>query len=110
MQELRAARRFQLPLSFRFQIPGDAEKATHQGQVQDISYCGVYFFTERELKPGTELNLSFRLPGETAGSKDGVMVQAVGKVLRVEPRIVNGAPLQGIAVALQKYEFVRAAA
>ncbi len=58
------------------------------------------------MQEGSHLDLILTLPEEiTSGAE--VLVHALGKVLRVEPRIEDGNTRIGIAAVIERYDIVR---
>lgn len=68
--------------------------------LENISSSGLYLRMPRALRFGDELNLLITFSN---GIKNGATASLLGRVLRVEPG-VDG--LNGIAMAIQQYEFV----
>lgn len=74
---------------------------------RNISVRGVYFTTDLKLTPGSFLDLSLTLPAEyTEGTE--VFIRTQGRIVRVEREAEAGSI--GVAMAIQKYEIVRAKA
>lgn len=67
--------------------------------LENISSGGVYFRIPRTLKSGDELNLVVRF----SNGHQGATAALIGSVLRVEPGLDG---LHGIAMAIQRYEFI----
>ena len=67
--------------------------------LENMSSGGVYFRIPRTLNSGEELNLVVRF----SNGHKGATAAIIGSVLRVEAG-VDG--LHGIAVAIQRYEFI----
>src|ERR1700686_2779896 len=106
MTERRLARRYDLtlPVSIRF----SAEKLVvrQEGKTRDISTKGLDFVIERELEAGSALDLTLTLPGERSQGSD-VFVGAQRKVVRVEPRLEEGAQRMRLAAVIERYDIVR---
>jgi hypothetical protein len=99
----RSAPRYLLPLPIAARIAQNAELVV--GISRDISVRGVYFTIDQELTSGSVLDLSFTLPAEiTEGTE--VFVHTQGRVVRIEGETDSGRI--GVAVAIEKYEIVRA--
>lgn len=103
--ERRVARRYTmtLPLSVRCSEPtGIVER---QGKTRDVSFRGLYFWTEGNFELGTEIEFTLILPKEFTLAAD-VYIRCSGRVIRVEPQ--NGS--RGIAAQIEHYEFLPTAA
>jgi hypothetical protein len=101
----RSAPRYVLALPIVARIAQQTEPVA--GISRNISVRGVYFTMDQELPPGSALELSFTLPAEmTEGTE--VFVSAQGRVVRVERE--SDAERVGVAMAIEKYEIVRAKA
>ena len=76
---------FLLPVSFH-----DVASGTQGlGFTQDLSSRGVFFFTDRALQEGAEIELTLNMPSEiTLG--EGMRVRCRGRVLRVVRRSDQG--------------------
>ncbi len=109
MTERRNTRRYDLSLPIVIRGATEGSGAAQEGQTRDISTRGLYFVLDRNLKADSELQLTLRLPTEmTHGSE--VLVRALGKVVRVEPRTEDGNMRMGVAAVIQRYDIVRAEA
>jgi hypothetical protein len=98
--EKRSIRRFplDLPVSVRFQNNGGHEIAGH---TRDVSARGVYMYMENEIRVGAPIEFVMTLPPEITLSGP-IRVLCSGTVLRVERNDIA----QGVAVAINKYDFV----
>jgi PilZ domain len=102
--EQRRTRRFklQLPLSI---VRTGTGRVTTSGQTQNISSSGVLFIAEREPDLGGPIEYVITL------NHDGlqpVSLRCMGKVLRSQPSIPDGAsPAYQVAATLERYEFIR---
>jgi hypothetical protein len=106
MTERRTARRYDLALPVIIRIPLEKDKSTRNGKTRDISTRGIYFTIDRDLSAGAELDITLKLPAEvTRGSE--VLVQATGKVIRVERTPDDGSTKVGVAAIIERYEIVR---
>jgi len=98
--EKRSTRRFalELPISIKFLNDGKYELT---GRTRDVSSRGVFIRMNSEIAEGASLEFVMTLPPEVtlAGA---IRVRCQGRVLRVEK---NGQE-QGVAVAIEKYDFV----
>ncbi|HEV2521899.1 MAG TPA: PilZ domain-containing protein [Candidatus Acidoferrales bacterium] len=99
----RSATRYPLALPIAIRLSERAEAVA--GTSRDMSVRGVYFTADQEFTRGSVLDVSFTLPAEiTEGTE--VFVRAQGPVVRVES--AGGGGRVGIAMVIEKYEFVRA--
>lgn len=97
----RAARRFAmaLPLLVKFTCgDGISEKAA---ETHDISFRGVYFFTDTPPEQGSAVELVLTLPQQITLAGD-VRIRCFASVLRVEPRDTT----RGVAARIDRYEFL----
>ena len=104
-EERRVLSRFRIEVPLSLQVPGRV--ATAQAKTRDINACGIFFYTEFELAPGTELAFVITLPPELT-STEGVQMICKAKVLRIQPDLASG--YLGVAAAIHCFEFVAAAA
>lgn len=100
--ERRQARRYDVSLPIAMKVAIGSETIQHNGQTRDISTRGLYFITEDDLAPGTEIELSLTLP---AGD---VFIRAKGRVIRVDRHKGNSGPAIGIAATMESYDMIRA--
>ena len=102
--ERRSARRFTmaLPLVLRFHDSGSVEK---RGETRDVSFRGLYFWTQEELKAGIAIEFVLTLPREITMTRD-VHIHCFGRVIRVEPQPQR----RGVAARIERYEFLPASA
>jgi hypothetical protein len=77
-QEVRCAVRFPLDLP----VVLSTGEADVEGHTKNISASGVLFVLDKELRVGTELRFSMRMPRETLGSPQDVVVHCKGRVVR----------------------------
>jgi hypothetical protein len=99
--ERRTSRRFTmaLPLSLRLQeASGLVEKC---GETRDVSFRGLYFWTDQELEPGIPIEFVLTLPKEITMTRD-VKIHCYGRVTRVEPQQQT----RGVAARIERYEFL----
>ena len=99
--EKRGTRRFalDLPIAVTFLDNGTCEVT---GRTRDVSSRGVFFYVKSNIHEGAAIEFLMTLPTEVTLT-DAIRVHCTGKVLRVDP---TGAA-QGIAVAIDKYDFVK---
>ena len=98
--EKRTTRRFSfdLPISVKFLANGSRDMAGH---TRDVSSRGVFMYLEGEIGVGASIEFIMTLPPEITLS-ESMRVHCVGTVLRVD----KSAQEQGVAVAIDKYDFV----
>ena len=102
--EKRSNRRFvlDLPIAVKFL---DSHTQEASGHTRDVSSRGVFFYTESKIDEGTPIEFVMTLPSEITLT-DPIRVHCTGKVVRVDG---PSAAEQGVAVAIEKYDFVREA-
>lgn len=106
MTERRTARRYDLSLPVNVRLQLNREPGLHGGQTRDISTRGVYFTTQRDLAPGTEVDFTLTLPAEiTRGTE--VFVRAHGRVVRVDKRRDEDHETIGVAAVIERYDIIR---
>ena len=96
----RATRRFSLdlPISVKFLDNGKRELAGH---TRDVSSRGVFIYLDTEIAAGALIEFVMTLPTEITLSNP-IRVRCTGKVLRVD----KTGQEQGVAIAIDKYDFV----
>jgi hypothetical protein len=77
-QEVRCAVRFPLALPV---VLSTGEKDL-EGQTRNVSASGVLFALDRDLRVGSDVQFSMRMPRETLGSPQDVVVHCKGRVVR----------------------------
>jgi hypothetical protein len=98
--EKRSTRRFSLELPITITYANNAA-AELVAQTRDVSSRGVFMYLNSELAEGATLEFIMTLPREITLA-DPIRVQCTGRVLRVQSRERR----QGIAVSIDKYDFV----
>ena len=98
--EKRSTRRFSLdlPISVKFLDNGRRELA---GRTRDVSSRGAFMYLDTQITSGAPIEFVMTLPPEIALA-DPIRVRCTGKILRVD----KAAQEQGIAVAIDHYDFV----
>jgi hypothetical protein len=98
--EKRSTRRFslELPISVKFVNNGRRESTGH---TRDVSSHGVFMYLETEINEGAPIEFVMTLPTEVTLAEP-VRVRCTGKVLRV----TRAEQEQGVAVAIDNYDFV----
>ena len=96
----RAARRFplDLPISLRFSSSGKPSVAAH---TRDVSSRGVFFYADADMAKGSAVDFVMTLPEEITLASP-IRVHCHGKIVRVD----KSAKFRGVAVAIDKYDFV----
>jgi hypothetical protein len=99
--EQRSIRRFSLdlPISVKFLDHGRHEFGA---RTRDVSSRGIFMFVNTELTAGSPIEFVMTLPPEITLAEP-LRVRCAGKVLRVDKTEQD----QGVAVAIEKYDFVR---
>lgn len=98
--EKRTTRRFSLdlPISVKFLDNGQRELAGH---TRDVSSRGVFMYLDTDITTGAPIEFIMTLPPEITLA-DPIRVRCKGKILRVD----KAAQGQGVAVTIEKYDFV----
>jgi hypothetical protein len=103
MDERRASRRFTMSLPVVIRPNGHGGEL--RGQTRDVSFRGLYFTTEGDCAPGSEIEFILTLPKEITLAND-VKIHCFGHVVRVEPQQAG----RGVAAKIERYEFLQASA
>ncbi len=101
--ERRAARRFTLMLPVRLRYPDGAGVIEKDGETRDVSYRGLYFFTQADPLAGSAIEFVLTLPQQITLAGD-VHIRCYGRVLRVEPQEGRC----GVAARIDRHEFLPA--
>lgn len=101
-EEKRRARRFEMALPVTVMSVGQ-KQGSLAAQSRDISSSGIFIECDREIHPGTTMELVVNLPEEITQAAP-VRLRCLGRVVRVDrgPR-----ERMGMAVAIERYEFMR---
>jgi hypothetical protein len=78
----------------------------YTGQLRDVSRTGIFFHSDVPIESGTGLELTFSLPAERDRGTS-VLVRASAKTLRSTPIPGEVSPVYGVAVAIDRIDFVR---
>jgi hypothetical protein len=97
MIEQRKHQRFELRLPFEVVWNGSRSKV--RGETRNLSSTGVLFHSETDLPLGESIEYLITLP-RTPGTRKGVRLRCVGKVLREDTH-------SAFAASLERYEFLR---
>lgn len=87
-----------LPLTLR-EVGGSTGE--WHGETRDVSFRGVYFFTDTGFEIGSRIDFVLTLPKRITLATD-VHIHCAGLVVRVEPH--NGQ--SGVAAQIDKYDFL----
>jgi PilZ domain len=101
--ERRASRRFTMALPLTVRANGPSGTMENNGKTRDVSFRGLFFTTDGEFQPGTQIEFVLTLPKEITQAGD-VNIRCYGQVVRVEP----SAESRGIAARIDRYEFIAA--
>jgi PilZ domain-containing protein len=104
--ERRTSRRYDLSLPILVRVPTEKASDSQKGKTRDISTRGLYFVMDQDPQMGSRLDMVLTLPPEVTSGAE-VLVHALGKVLRVEPRIEDGNTRMGVAAIIERYDIVR---
>ena len=104
--ERRTSRRYDLSLPVLVRVPSGKTFDSQKTKTRDISTRGLYFVMDQDPQAGSRLDLVLTLPTEVTSGAE-VLVHALGKVLRVEPRIEDGNTRIGVAAVIERYDIVR---
>lgn len=98
--EKRSTRRFalELPITITYADNASTELIA---LARDVSSRGVFMYVDREFAEGATIEFIMTLPREITLA-DAIRVQCAGRVLRLE----NKDRRQGIAVTIDKYDFL----
>jgi len=77
-QEVRCAVRF--PLSLPVMLSAGENDA--EGETRNVSASGVLFALDKALRVGLDVHFSMKMPRETLGSPQDVVVHCKGRVVR----------------------------
>src|SRR5271165_876 len=76
--DFRNAERFPLQLAVALKT---AEQE-YIAETRDISAGGILLFTQAEIGVGSPVQFTIRMPGQTLGAADDVLVECEGRVVR----------------------------
>ena len=100
-QDRRKLARLPLEVFVRIQVCGD--EAVDFAETRNVSARGLYFHTKARLEPGQELECVLVLPEKLTQSPTPMLVGCRGKVLRVNPEVVDHK--SGVAMEIHTYDF-----
>ncbi len=104
-EDRRASRRYTMSLPVTIRANGRGSAAERPGKTRDVSFRGLYFMTDADCDPGTEIEFILTLPKEITLATD-VKIHCFGHVVRVEPQDDG----RGVAARIERYEFLQASA
>lgn len=105
MRERRSAQRYRLSLPIVVDLLTPLRIEWQKGMTKDISVQGVYFLTDQEPAPDSVIELKISVPSKSAAVE--TVLQARGKVVRVERVQEQGVGGVGVAAALERCDIVR---
>ena len=100
--ERRTTRRYTMALPVTVRSNGQEASSDLHGKTRDVSFRGLYFTTDAECDPGSEIEFILTLPKEVTLASD-VNIHCFGHVVRVE----NQSGGRGIAARIDRYEFMQ---
>ena len=106
MTERRTTRRYDLSLPVIIRVPKERKEDSQEGKTRDISTRGLYFVIQQDLAAGSDLDITLTIPAEITHGTE-VFVRALGKVVRVERRMEDGAARMGVAAVIERYDIIR---
>jgi hypothetical protein len=106
MGERRKARRYEVYLPVQVCMSKHRPMEYHTGQLRDVSRTGIFFHSDVPIESGAGLELTFSLPAERERGTS-VLVRASARTLRSTPIAGETTPVYGIAVAIDRIDFVR---
>jgi hypothetical protein len=106
MGERRKARRYEVYLPVQVCMSKQRPLEFHTGQLRDVSRTGIFFHSDVAIESGAGLELTFSLPAERERGTS-VLVRASAKTLRSTPLPGEVTPVFGVAVAIDRIDFVR---
>ncbi len=103
--ERRINRRFHMRLPLLVRWAGQEGRTVEtSAETQDVSSRGLYFYVDKQLPPGSAVEIVLTLPTEITLAGP-VRVRCLGRIIRVEPQ--NSTKKLGIAAEIDRYEFLR---
>jgi len=107
VSDARTGKRFPLELPIKFHKA--EENSEHSGVTGNLSAAGVYIRADASLEVGSNVEFEITLPPEVTGSKDSVVVQCRGRVVRTDELPAERGPSdsRGVACVIDSYDFVR---
>jgi PilZ domain-containing protein len=101
--ERRTSRRFNMALPLTLRLYNSSGTVEKRGETRDVSFRGLYFWTEEAFEIGNPIEFVLTLPKEITMTRD-VNIHCFGRVTRVESQ----QPSRGVAARIERYEFLPA--
>ena len=107
MSEARTGKRF--PLNLPIKIHKEDSASDSRGVTGNLSAAGVYIRSDASLEVGSPVEFEITLPPDVTGSKEDVVIQCRGRVVRTDEPSAGGAAAEnrGVACVIDSYEFIR---
>jgi PilZ domain len=99
--ERRTSRRFTMALPLVLRLGKPSGRGETRGETRDVSFRGLYFWTQEELQAGAHIEFVLTLPKEITMTRD-VKIHCFGEVIRVE----GEQDTRGVAARIERYEFL----
>ena len=106
MGERRKARRYEVYLPLQVCRSRRRPAEFYTAHLRDISRSGLYFHSEQPIDLGAPIELTFALPTDRDRAAS-VLVRASAKALRVSQLSGEITPIYGVAVTIDRIDFVR---
>jgi len=103
--ERRASRRFTMALPLALRLQASSGPVEKQAETRDVSFRGLYFWTDEKFAAGLPIEFVLILPKEMTATRD-VKIHCFGRVLRVEEQQQTC----GVAARIERYEFLPSSA
>jgi len=103
LQERRTTRRFDMRLPASVRVPGTSLQELDT-ETQNVSARGVFFYLDREVVPGSRIEVTLTFPPHITLT-DAVRVRFAARVIRVETP--SPSARIGVAAMIEEYEFLR---
>ncbi|HZP34756.1 MAG TPA: PilZ domain-containing protein [Candidatus Acidoferrales bacterium] len=101
--ERRASRRYTMALPLTLYLQKSAGPAETVAETRDVSFRGLYFWTDEEFEADVPIEFVLTLPKEMTTTRD-VRIHCFGRVIRVDRQETSC----GVAARIERYEFVPA--
>ena len=101
--ERRTSRRFTMALPLTLRLRDSSGLVEKRGETRDVSFRGLYFWTQEQLEAGIPIEFVLTLPKEITTTRD-VNIRCFGRVIRVETERET----RGVAARIERYEFLPA--
>ena len=100
--ERRTTRRFDMRLPAMIKT-SEGEFQEVRTETQNVSARGVFFYLDRPVEPGTQLEVTLTFPPHITLA-DSVRIRFIARVLRIDTEPVSRV---GVAAYIEEYEFLR---